>query len=217
MITLEATKRDTKTNLDELRSEGIIPAVFYGPKEATTSIAVKEPAFIKAYKEAGESSVITLKEGASEHEALIHDVQFDAVTDRPKHIDFYVIEKGKKVSVFVPLEFTGVSPAEKDLGGILIKVLHELEIEAMPKDLPHELTVDISAIKDFDTQILAKDIKLPAGVELLADPEEPVALAQAAKEIDVEESTDVDMDAIEVETKGKGEEADAESSEGDSE
>ena len=157
---------------------------------------------MKAWKQAGESSVINLKGNDIDLEVLIQDIDLDPVTDNVRHADFYVIEKGKKVTVNIPLEFTGVAPAVKDLGGILVKVLHELEIEAMPKDLPHNLTVDVVSLATFEDRIFAKDVVLPAGVTLLTKPEEVVAsVAQAVEEV-VEEAP-VDLTAIEVEKKGK--------------
>ena len=107
---------------------------------------VRKLILLKSWKQAGESSVIHLTGKDIDHEVLIQDIDLDPVTDNVRHADFYVIEKGKKVTVRVPLEFTGVAPAVKDLGGILVKVIHELEIEAMPKDLPHNLSVDISKL-----------------------------------------------------------------------
>lgn len=206
MTTLEFTKRDGLVSTKTVRKEGEVPAVFYGPKEGTQSISVDEIKFMKVYEEAGESSVVTLRGDGAEHEVLIHDIQFDPIKGRPLHIDFYVIEKGKKVTVHVPLEFEGSAPAEKTLGGVLVKVLHELEIEAMPKDLPHELVVDISSLVDFDSVIHAKDIKLPSGVTLISDEEETIALVQAPKEEEEEVSVAPDLSTIEVEAKGKKEE-----------
>ncbi|MES3031054.1 MAG: 50S ribosomal protein L25 [Patescibacteria group bacterium] len=202
MITLAIEKRDVKTDVQSLRESGKMPAVFYGPKEKSTSIMVSTVDFIKVYKKAGESSVIVLKDGADEHEALIHDIDVHPLTGAPRHADFYVIEKGKKVKVHVPLVFTGVSPAVKEKGAILVKVLRELEIEAAPKDLPHELSVDISSLVEFSSTISAKDITLPAGVTLIAHLEEVVASVAEAKE-EVEEVKPIDMSSIEVEKKGK--------------
>jgi len=118
-------------------------------------------------EKAGESSVIILSDGTNEHEALIHEIDIHPVTGVPRHADFYVIEKGKKIQVKVPLEFIGVSPAVKDLGGILVKVLRELEIEAAAKDLPHDLKVDISALKELTSTIHVSDLKIPAGVTVV--------------------------------------------------
>lgn len=202
MITLTVERRDSKTRVDNLREEGRMPAVFYGPKEKSTPISVSMVDFIKVYKKAGESSVIILKDGTHEHEALIHEMDVHPVTGTPRHADFYVIEKGKKVKVNIPLIFEGVSPAVKDKGAILIKVARELEVEAAPKDLPHELKIDISSLVEFSSTITAKDIKLPAGVTLVSGADEILASVAEAKE-EVEEVKPIDMSTIEVAKKGK--------------
>ncbi len=212
MITLDITKRDISTNLEGLRKDGFIPAVFYGRKEASTAIAVNEIAFLKVFKEAGESSVISLVDGSEKHDALIHDVAKDAVSGKVIHVDFYVIEKGKKVEVNIPINFIGVSFAQKDLGGSLVKVMHEIEVSAEASNLPHEIDVDISALTDFEARIHVKDIKLPAGVTFVSDPEEVIALVTPAKEEAPEEVVaSADIASIELsETKGKKEEEGAE-------
>ncbi|MEN9649319.1 MAG: hypothetical protein RL094_286 [Candidatus Parcubacteria bacterium] len=205
MLKLTIEKREGK--LADVRKGGNIPGVFYGPKEAATSIAINEIEFNKIWKQAGESSIVTLQGMGEDHDALIHDIDRDPVKGNIRHVDFYVIEKGKKVQVNIPIEFVGVAPAIKELGGTLVKVLHEVEIEAMPKDLPHNLEVDISSLVDFDSQVKAADIKLPAGVTLLTDPEEVVVLAAAAKEEPEEPAAPVDISAIELSVeKGKKEE-----------
>jgi large subunit ribosomal protein L25 len=209
MLKIKAEIRDSKSNNFELRKMGFVPAIFYGPKQKSTPIKIKESEFMKIYSDAGESSVITLFDGSEEHEALIHDVQFDAVSGKSIHVDFYIIEKGKKVSVAVPIKFVGESPAEKILGGVLIKVMHEIEIEAMPKDLPHEIEIDISTLIDFSSQIHVSDVKVPNGVEIKSEPEEVIVLVQEHKEEKIEE-TPVDISDIEVEKKGKEEETPAE-------
>lgn len=195
---------------DAVRATGNIPAVFYGPKAESTPITVNGPEFIKVWRQAGESSVITLTGLGEDHDALIHDISKDPVRDTVTHVDFYVIEKGKKVQVAVPLEFVGEAAAVKTLGGVLIKVIHELEIEAMPKDLPHSIEVDISSLVDFDAQIKVSDIKLPAGVTAEIDGDEVVALVSAPKEETEEAPTTIDMSAIGIsEERGKKEEEEA--------
>ncbi len=206
MLKLKVLKRDTVEKPEEVRASGYIPAVFYGPKEASQSIKVLASDFEKAFKEAGESTVVILEVEGAEHETLIHDVSYHPVRGNIAHVDFYVIEKGKKVQVNVPLEFTGIAAAEKTLGGTLVKVMYEIEIEAMPKDLPHEIEVDISSLVDFDSQIKAGDITLPAGVELITEADEVVALVQEANEESDEPAAPIDISAIEVEKKGKKEE-----------
>jgi len=203
MLTLNVEKRSIVGKLDAVRAKNLMPAVFYGPKEASTSIAVPVKEFKKVWKKAGESSVIILKEGNNEHEALIHEVDVHPLSGEPRHADFYVIEKGKKVSVHVPLIYVGVSPAVKDKGGILVKVHREIEIEAAPRDLPHELSVDISKLVEFSDVVHAKDIILPKGVDLKINPEEVVTSISEPREEKEEAPAAIDMSAIEVEAKGK--------------
>ena len=201
-ITLEVLPRDVKTNASALRRTGKMPAVYYGKKQASTPVSVSSVEFLKILKKAGESSVVTLKTKGGDMDSLIYDVDRDPVTDVPRHADFYVFEKGQKIKVKIPVEFSGVSPAVKELGGVLVKVLREVEIEAAPKDLPHVLTVDISKLLAFGSQAFAKDIILPSGVTLVQNPEEVVALVYEPKEEVVEEAP-ADLTAIEVEKKGK--------------
>ena len=204
-IVLKAAKRAIEEKLHKIRQEGNIPAVFYGPKEASTPITLSEVEFVKAWRKAGESSIIALEADGETHDALIQEVDVDPVTGKVRHADFYIVEKGKKVQVNVPLVFEGVAPAIKELAGTLTKVLHEVEIEAKPADLPHELTVSIDSLVDFDAKVLAKDIKLPAGVTLITDPGEVVALVSEVKE--EVESAPVDLSAIGISVeKGKKEE-----------
>lgn len=203
MLSLNVEKRDTNTKLNTIRSQGLVPAVFYGPKVKTTPITLSAKDFEKLWKKAGESSVIILKEkDGEEHEALIHEVDRHPVTEEVRHADFYVIEKGKKVEVTVPLIFDGVSPAVKDKGGILVKVMREIDVEATPKDLPHEIKVDISRLVELEDTIHVKDLTVPAGVEFKTGAEEVVALVTEAKEEEVVQAP-IDLSAIEVEAKGK--------------
>jgi len=203
MVELKATKREELGKKIENMKAEHMPAVFYGRKEASTAIAVNRRDFKKVLKKAGESTIITLSGVGENKDALIYDVEYDALTGEPRHADFYVIEKGRKVEVKVPLEFTGIAPAVKDLGGTLVKVLHELEISAMPQNLPHVIEVDISSLATFDSKIHIKDLKLPTGVEALGSPEDVVILAAEVKEEKEEVVAPIDLSAIEVEKKGK--------------
>ena len=189
-----------------------MPAVYYGPKEASTSISIPMVEFKKVWKKAGESAVVILKDGSTEHETLIHEVDIHPLSGEPRHADFYVIEKGKKVQVAIPLVFTGVSSAVKDKAGILVKVHREVEVEAAPRDLPQQIEVDISTLVELTDVIQAKALKVPAGVEVKMNPEEVIASIAVAKEEVEAAPTAIDMSTIEVsDAKGKevkeGEEA----------
>jgi len=207
MFEIKTEARDIKVNPKFFRSRGKIPAVFYGATKESTSILMDAISFGKVWKNAGESSIVTLKTPDGDLDAIIHDVQFDPIKDEPVHVDFYIVDKNKAIEVEVPLDFVGVSPAVKDLGGTLVKVLHAIEIEALPKDLPHSLTVDISGLAQIDDHIMAKNISLPSRVTLKTKEDEIVALISAARKEEVEPVAQViDMSAIEVEKKGKKEE-----------
>ncbi len=210
MLTLKAETRDLNTSPADIRKAGKVPAVFYGKKEASTPVSLRLVDFLKVWKEAGESTVVTLDTNDGSKESLIHNVSLDPVSGKPLHADFYVFEKGHKVEVALPVEFVGVSAAVKDLGGTLVKVVHELKVEAMPKDLPHNIAVDISSLAQFGDQILAKDIPLPAGVELKIAPEDVVATVSAPREEKEEEVAAPDLSSIEVVEKGKKEDAEGE-------
>jgi large subunit ribosomal protein L25 len=206
---LTVEKRDTKTNPKALRGEGKLPAVIYGRSEESTPISVDRKVFEKLFREAGESTVITLKGLGDEKDALINEVVFHPVSGEPIHADFYAIQKGQTVTVSVPLEFEGVSPAVKDLGGTLVKVMHELEIEVAPKDLPQHIIVDISKLKTLEDKIEVKDLKLPASAKISIDPEEAVALISMTQE-EPAESSPMDLSAIETSVeRGKKEEEEA--------
>ncbi len=207
MINLQVKPRAVGESLENMREDGFMPAVFYGKKQESTPVSVAMADFLKVWKQAGESAVVTLKnEGSEDIEALIHDVDLDPISEMPRHADFYVFEKGHKIEIDVPLEFIGVSIAVKDLGGILIKVLHNVKIEAMPKDLPQKIEVDISSLSTLDSQLIAADLHMPEGVTLIEGAEEVVALITVPKEEVEETETAVDLSAIEVEKKGKKEE-----------
>lgn len=206
MFNLDYKIRNLADSVSDLRKKGLVPAVFYGKKQASTPVYVSMVDFMKVFDKAGESSVVSLKGDVGSFDTLIHDVSYDPIKGFPVHIDFYVFEKGKKVEVSVPLSFSGVSSAVKDLGGNLIKVLHSLEVKSSPESIPHEFMVDISSLKTFDDKILAKDVKLPSSVELVTNPEEVILAVEGPKADEPEESAPVDLSSIEVVKKGKKEE-----------
>jgi large subunit ribosomal protein L25 len=205
MLTLSVQKREEAgAKAPALRRAGSIPAVVYGGKQQATPVVIDARAFDKVLREAGESTIVMLQGLGEELPTLIHDVDLDPVAHRPRHVDFYAVTKGQKVEVAIPLSFIGESAAVKG-GANLVKVLYELEVEADPMSLPHDIQVDISVLASVGDQIHAKDLVLPAGVELMTPPEEVIALIQEVEE-EVVEAAPADISAIEVEKKGKEEE-----------
>lgn len=187
MLTLDIEPRDAKESADKLRARGAVPAVFYGPTESSTPVSVDARALRTVWRDAGETAMVALRGAGAEREALIHDIQLHPLTGELLHADFYVPEKGKKIRVSIPLEFQGAAPAEK-IGHIIVKAMHEVEIEVAPAELPRHLPVDLTALQDVGDRILASDIKLPPSATLITHGEEIVASATEFKE-EKEEST----------------------------
>ncbi|MBU1159736.1 50S ribosomal protein L25 [Patescibacteria group bacterium] len=186
------------------RKEGKIPAVVYGKGKDSLPIFVHLKEFKKAWKKAGESAIIELKQEDSGQidNVVIKDIAINPISDEPIHVDFYKVEMDKPITANVPLIFEGVSPAVKELGGSLVKVMHEIEIESLPKDMPHEIKIDIGQLLRFEDRITVGDLDLPLNVNPLPKEEEVVALVEEPKEEEVvaEERT---IEDIEVEKKGK--------------
>ena len=212
MLTLSVEKR-TKggARAPALRSVQMLPGVVYGAHHAATAITVEAKAFEKVLREAGEATIVSLTGLGAPLPTLIHEVDLDPLTNLPRHVDFYAVTKGQKVEVAIPIVFVGESPAVI-AGANLVKVLHELEVEADPMNLPHDIEVDLAKLAAIGDQIHAADLVLPTGVTLNVDPEEVVALVQEVVE-EVVEAAPADLSSIEVEQKGKEEEAAAEGQE----
>ncbi|OGZ34084.1 MAG: hypothetical protein A2Y98_03360 [Candidatus Portnoybacteria bacterium RBG_19FT_COMBO_36_7] len=176
MFEIKATPRQElgrKTN--KQRKAGQIPAVIYGHGVKSEPLYVNAKDFIKVYSEAGESSLITLEVGGKNRNVLIHDVARDPLGEEFLHVDFYQVKMDEKIKAEVPLNFIGESLAVKAEAGVLVKNIKEVEIEALPKDLPHHIDVDISALENFEDHIFVKDINVPGGVKIIADENEIVA------------------------------------------
>ncbi|RJQ36725.1 50S ribosomal protein L25 [Candidatus Parcubacteria bacterium] len=190
MPTLAAKPREiTGKKVQSLRREGFLPVVLYGENVPAMSLAVSLDEFRKTLKEAGETSLVSIAvEGGKTFNVLIHDVAKDPLTLKPIHADFYAVRMDKPIEAKIPLAFTGESAAVKNEGGILVKVIHELPVSALPKDLPHEIEISIEALNAIGAKIHVRDIAAPQGVTIEADADEVVALIEAPRsEAELEE------------------------------
>jgi len=134
-----------------LRVEGSFPAVVYGEGvKEPKNVAVERREFIKVFKAAGESGIIELGIDGKTVNVLVQDIQTDPLRDEVIHADFRAIDMNKPIEVDVKIAFVGESPAIKGLGGIFVRPFEALRVRALPKDLPHEITVDISGLKTFE-------------------------------------------------------------------
>lgn len=178
-IELNAEKRTILgSGVNKLRNDGYVPAILYGKNQENIALQIPVKDFHKVFESAGESTLIYLNVGGQVFPTIIHDVSRDPVKDNILHADFYKVRLDEKIKTNVPVVFVGEAPAVKDLGAIFIRNINELEVEAFPQDLPHEIIVDISSLENFGNQILVKDIDLGTSVKIEAGAETIVATAQ---------------------------------------
>jgi large subunit ribosomal protein L25 len=177
-ITVPVSKRDGRQSAAATRAAGNIPGVVYGPKQQSIPVTLEARAFALVDAEAGEATIISLTGLHEPIEVLIKDVAFHPITHVVTHVDFYAIERGKPITVDVPIDFVGEAPVTKS-GGVVTKVLHEVSVTCRPSALPSEITVDMSVLTDIDQRLTIADLKLPPGVTVDADPDEVVAIVSA--------------------------------------
>lgn len=154
-----------------LRRQGFIPAVLYGHGVDNTLLSLPAHAFSQLYERAGESSLVDLViANRNPVKVLIHDLQRDPLTDAIAHVDFHQVRMDEKIRAEVEIVFEGVAPAEKELGGILVKSLSHLEVECLPTELPHNFIVDLSTLKTLDDAVHVEDLHLPENLHVQIDP-----------------------------------------------
>ena len=153
-IAITGTKREVLgKKVKALRTAGKLPAVLYGHNVENKQIEISEKDFTKAFKSAGESTLVNLVVDGQSQQVLIHEVQHHYLHGRPIHVDFYAVNMTEKLKVHVPVHFVGESPAVKALGGTLVKNLSEVEVECLPTDIPQSFEVDISLLNTFEDAI----------------------------------------------------------------
>lgn len=187
-----------------LRREGLIPAELYGRGIKNMHLAVDAKVFAEVLREAGESGIVTLLVGGEKKPVLVHDVSKNYLTGEVAHIDFYEVRMDEKIKTHIPIEFLGEAPAVREKGGFLNKTLTEVEVEALPGDLPHNLTVNLDSLDDFRKSIYVKDIAAPAGVTILVHGSTVVATAMPPLKEEIPEvPAPADVSAVKVEDEEK--------------
>lgn len=159
----------------KLRKEGVLPANIYGKDVKSESVQVPVKEFEKIYKEAGETGLVDLQVDGKVRPVLIHNIQFDPVSHEPLHADFYQVNLKEKVKTKVALSFVGEPQAVTNKVGILLEQLSEVEVEALPTDLPENIEVSVESLANVDEQLIVAQLKLPQGVTVLNDPSQVVA------------------------------------------
>jgi large subunit ribosomal protein L25 len=180
--------------VDQLRRNGLIPAVMYGAGVDSVSLELEEHETSQALIDVGGSTLIDLKVGNETHKVLLREIQRHVIRRNILHIDFLKVAMDVAIRAVVPVELIGTAPAVRELGGVLVAGLDEIEVEALPGDLPERINVDLSVLVDFDSSITVGDLALGDGVTLITEPDEAIAnvVYQSMEEI-VEEEEEVEV------------------------
>ena len=207
-IKLALKKRDASTKAKKLRLQSLVPGVIYGHGTENKNVMADYNSFHKAFKAAGESTLLDLEiEGDGTVKALVKDWQVDPLSNRYTHVDFYQVNLKEKLKTEIALNFVGESPAVKEQGGSLVKTLDSVLVECLPTDLVNHIDVDVTVLKSFDDMIAVKDLKVPAGIEILENADEVIAKIEAPMTEEqlkaLENAAPIDVTAVKTEAEVK--------------
>ena len=204
-LELKAQKREAlgKTALKGIREKGLIPAELYGNGIENAHLSLNKDEFSIVYKKGGENTIVNVDFGEDPRPVLIHDVHIDPVSLSVLAVDLYQVNLKEKITTSIPIEFVGESPAVENLGGTLIKTLEEIEIEALPMNIPQQVEIDISTLDDFHKSIHVSDLKAGADFEIKTDLETVIASVAEPREEEEEGVDEMSVDDVEVEGEKK--------------
>jgi large subunit ribosomal protein L25 len=159
-----------------LRASGIVPGVVFGKKAGSVAVQLDAKALDQLYRQAGRTSIVKVSvDGAAPTSAVIKSLQRHPLSGRVLHVDFFAPDLTQEMTVDVPIVFSGEAPAIEATGGFLDTAISTLHVKALPSDLPHELTVDLTPLVDLESAIHVRDIPIDGNVTILNDPDEIVA------------------------------------------
>lgn len=185
-VTFAAQKRDVMGKaVKRLRRQGIIPGNIYGLGRESVPIQFNGHDFELFLKRHAATTLLQLKLDGSRalESALVRHVQHEPRTGAIQHVDFLHVKLSDPIKARVPLRYEGESPAVRNRDGLLLYLVDAVEVEALPTNLPDALILDVSGLAEVKAQLHVRDIPLPKGVKLLADPDEPVVKVEPARVI----------------------------------
>ena len=191
--TLKAFKRTVLgKKVKALRKEGLLPANMFGKGIKSLSVQLPLKDFQQVFNKVHETGLVDLEVEGENHPILIQNVQIHPITHLPLHADFFKVNLKEKVKAMIPLVSIGEPKAVTDKIGVLLQTLSEVEVEALPADLPEHIEVNVEGLKNLDESISVGDLKVPAGVEILAESHELVfrigeLVSEEAEELAAEE------------------------------
>ena len=196
-LTAQLRTETKKGAARRMRRQGRIPAVLYGRRDPVLlSIDARE--FSRKFQQISESTIIQLSAGEATYDVLVKDFQVDHIIERLEHIDFYEIERGRILRARVMLHFVG-NPIGAREGGLQELLVHEVEVESLPRDLPERLDVDIEHLA-VGQSLHVSDLVIPDGVRVLNSPDQVIALiAHKVEEADTEDEDDGEEEVLDAE------------------
>lgn len=200
---LSAEKRTVLgKKVKHLRRERILPANMFGKGMKSTSLQLPLKEFQDVYKVVHETGLVDLTVDGSTHPVLIQNIHIHPITHTPLHADFFKVNLKEKVKATIPVVAVGEAKAVSDKIGVLLQPLSEVEVEALPADLPEHIEVNIEGLANIDDSITLESVKAPAGVEILAEPSELVfrigeLVSEEAEELAAEEEAAAEAESEE--------------------
>jgi large subunit ribosomal protein L25 len=174
-IAVDARTATGKQNR-RLRLTGQVPAVVFGKGRESLPVQVEAKAFETLYRAAGRTTLVNLQiDGGRSTSAVIKSVQRHPLSGRALHVDFFLVDLTQDMEVEVPLVFIGEAPAIELTGGTLMTPISQIRVRALPAEMPHEITVDVTPLVDLDAAIHVSDLVVPDNVHLQADGDELLA------------------------------------------
>ena len=197
-----------------LRREGKLPAILYGKSmDNPIPVTMDNAETSKIMRQISSSTLVTIDVDGEEHMTLVRDFQVDPIYGTLQHVDFLVVSMSEKVSTMITVQVEGVAPIIEAEGGLLVTGMEQIEIQALPQDLPGHLSIDVSGLVAFGDTLYVRDVHLPSGVELLTDPDELLIVATAPQDEVIEVEVDEDAELLEGEELPEGEEVEGEEGE----
>jgi large subunit ribosomal protein L25 len=201
---LKVEKREVLgKKVEFLRKQGLLPAELYGHGVANLHLSVNSKEFEKVYKEAGENTVINVSVDGVTKPVLIYDVQLHPVKGNVEAVDLYEVKMDEEIGASVPLEFTGESAPVKEGLGVFVEAMDEIEVEALPADIPQKITVDISFLKAVGDSIYVKDLPVTSKYKFTIGQETVVASVAELEKEEEKVETEMSPDQVVVETEEK--------------
>ena len=168
-ITLKVDARDVHgKKVKQLRRDGIVPAVVYGPGMEPVTVQIDQVVMSKVYAAAGKHTPVHITLDGKKKIAMIKDVEVDNVKRRINHVSFHAVRQNKPIEAEVPIRLVGKGESEAEKAGLIVlQTLDTIEVKALPLDLPDALEVSIAHLKEAGERIIVSDIKIPENVEIV--------------------------------------------------